>query len=150
MGSGVVDLCWNEYEYDNIASTVVDGKQQIISSGFSRSSNFGVEMTKAVKRVGCTVLKGLIEEKKLLDLTEEQIFELSNFIAKNGSFTASSGNNDDLTMNLVMFGWLTTQMYFKELIGISGGSFFQEEAPPSFVGINGPDELSEDVKWLLS
>ena len=150
MGSGVVDLCWNEYEYDNIASTVVDGKQQIISSGFSRSSNFGVEMTKAVKRVGCSVLKGLIEEKKLLDLTEEQIFELSNFIAKNGSFTASSGNNDDLTMNLVMFGWLTTQMYFKELIGISGGSFFQEEAPPSFVGINGPDENSEDVKWLLS
>jgi len=150
MGSGVADLCWNDYEYDNIASTSIDGKKQVVSSGFSRSSLLGVEMTKTVKKIGCTVLKGLIEEKKLTDLTEEQILELSNFIAKNGSFMASNGNNDDLTINLVMFGWLTTQMYFKELIGIPGGLVIEPDSPPSLVGINGLDEASEDVTWLLS
>jgi len=152
MGSGVADLCWNDLEYDNLACIVIDGRKQVISSGFSRNYNFGVEMTKWVKKIGCSVLKGLIEEKVLVHLTEEQIFELSNFVAKNGSFSASSGNHDDLTMNLVLFGWLTTQSYFKELRGLGGGAPInsEPEAPPAFIGINMGEDAAEDLKWLLS
>jgi hypothetical protein len=43
------------------------------------------------------------------------IQELVSFIAKNNSFEADSGHNDDLVMCMVLFGWLTTQNYFKDL-----------------------------------
>jgi hypothetical protein len=36
-------------------------------------------------------------------------------VAKSASFEAESGHNDDLVMCLVLFSWLTTQGYFKDL-----------------------------------
>ena len=38
------------------------------------------------------------------------------FSADKQSFKAEEGNNDDLAMTLVHFGWLTSQRYFKENI----------------------------------
>lgn len=152
LGAGVVDLCWNEFEYENLAATVTDGKKQVISSGFKKSTSFGVEMSKGVKRIGCSVLKGLVEDKKIVGLTRDQIYELSNFTAKADTFMASSGNHDDLVMNLVLFGWLTTQSYFKELTDSVPDSVPpQYEEPPSFVGLNMDESTDvEDIKWLLS
>jgi hypothetical protein len=42
--------------------------------------------------------------------------ELSTFSADKQTFKAEEGNNDDLAMTLVHFGWLTGQRYFKENI----------------------------------
>ena len=151
LGEGVVESCWFDYGYDNMASTVILGKRQVLSSGFGKNAQPGVAMTKAVKRLGCSILKGLIEEDKLIGFTEIQINELGNFISKNGTFMASTGNKDDLVMNLVMFAWLTTQNYYKELS--SGGFEYaakEEEAPPRFASSNDPiEDEKEDIRWLL-
>jgi len=41
---------------------------------------------------------------------------LTTFIAKRQSFEADDGHTDDLVMSLVIFGWMTRQDYFKELV----------------------------------
>lgn len=72
-------------------------------------------MSKPVKRTGCMNLKTLIEEQKLLFNDREIIEELTTFVSRYNSFSAEEGKNDDLTMCLVLFAWLTTQEYFKEM-----------------------------------
>ncbi|HCT53574.1 MAG TPA: terminase, partial [Balneola sp.] len=67
------------------------------------------------KKLGCSVLKSLVENDKLLIQDMEVINELYTFIAKGQSFEADEGHTDDLVMCLVMFGWLTRQDYFKNL-----------------------------------
>jgi hypothetical protein len=58
----------------------------------------------------------LIESDKLLVTDEQTITELITFSADKQTFKAEEGNNDDLVMTLVHFGWLTGQRYFKENI----------------------------------
>jgi hypothetical protein len=57
----------------------------------------------------------LVEEKKLLVTDIDTIAEISTFIEKRGSYMADEGYHDDLVMTLVLFSWLTTNPYFKEL-----------------------------------
>jgi len=66
--------------------------------------------------IGCTNLKTLIENDKLIVNDEQTITELTTFSADKQTFKAEEGNNDDLVMTLVHFGWLTGQRYFKENI----------------------------------
>jgi hypothetical protein len=49
----------------------------------------------------------------------DTISEISTFIEKKGSYEADEGYHDDLVMPLVLFGWLTTQPYFKDLNNIN-------------------------------
>jgi hypothetical protein len=57
----------------------------------------------------------LIEEKKLLIPDPDVISELSTFIEYRGSYQADDGYHDDLVMPLVLFSWLTTNPYFRDL-----------------------------------
>jgi len=41
---------------------------------------------------------------------------LTTFVETKNTFAAEQGANDDLVMGLVMFGWVTTQPYFKEIV----------------------------------
>ena len=43
------------------------------------------------------------------------ISELNTFVSKGQSYEAESGSHDDLVMCIVLFSWMTTQKYFKEL-----------------------------------
>jgi hypothetical protein len=89
---------------------------QILGGGFSkRGSQLGVRMTKQVKRIGCTNLKTLIEGDKLIVQDFHIIQELSTFVRRGASWAAEEGSNDDLTMCLVIFAWISNQRYFKEL-----------------------------------
>ena len=88
---------------------------QVAGSGFGHGSFFGVRTTKAVKRIGCSTLKDLIEKDKLLITDFETIVELASFISKGTSYQAEEGQHDDLVMTLVLFAWLVRQDYFKEL-----------------------------------
>jgi hypothetical protein len=89
---------------------------QIVGSGFGdKATDLGVRTTKAVKRIGCSNLKQLIESDKLIIPDFDIIVELSNFVAKGASFEAEDGATDDLVMCLVLYAWLTDQNYFKEL-----------------------------------
>ena len=64
-----------------------------------------LEMTRKVKRLGCSGIKDLLETKNLDIVDEETILEISTFIARGQSYEASDGNHDDIMMNLVMFGY---------------------------------------------
>jgi hypothetical protein len=57
-----------------------------------------------------------MEENKLLVNDADIISEFSTFIeTKLGFFAADSGYHDDLVITLVLFAWMTTQPYFKDL-----------------------------------
>ena len=89
---------------------------QIVGQGFSgNKSQLGLKMSKTVKKIGCSNLKTLVEDDKLLFNDYEIISELTTFVQKNQSFEAEEGANDDLSMCLVIFSWLVVQPYFKEM-----------------------------------
>ena len=72
-------------------------------------------MSVTTKKVGCSNLKTLIEEDKLILCDYDMISELTTFIQKKQSFEAEEGCNDDLAMCMVIFSWLVAQDYFKEM-----------------------------------
>ena len=72
-------------------------------------------MSKTVKAQGCSNLKTLIEDDKLIVNDYNIVSELTTFIQNKQSFEADEGYNDDLVMCLVIFAWLVQQEYFKEL-----------------------------------
>lgn len=111
----------NDLEYENIVYVRRDSKGQVVSAGFSGQgkTQFGVLTDKKTKRVGCTMLKTLVEEGKLLIHDPLTISEISTFIEDNkGSYAADDGYHDDTVMTLVIFGWLTANPYFKELTDV--------------------------------
>ena len=75
----------------------------------------GVRTTKAVKKTGCSNLKQIIEDNKIVIEDYDIINELSTFIVKGSSFEADEGCTDDLVACLFIFAWATDQQYFKEL-----------------------------------
>ncbi|MCX8008171.1 MAG: terminase family protein, partial [Patescibacteria group bacterium] len=115
-GQDVVDILVNEYEYDNIFSTKTKTKVgQILSLGVGGRWIGGVEMTKNVKRIGCFVLKSLIEEQKLINITEKILNELYTFSKQRETYKAEPGNTDDCVMALVLFSWVVNQPFFKDM-----------------------------------
>jgi hypothetical protein len=106
-----------DLEYDNLLMCAMRGRAgQLVGQGFSgKKSQLGIKMSKQVKRVGCSNLKSIIEDDKLIINDYDIISELTTFISKNQSFEAEEGCNDDLAMCLVIFSWLIVQPYFKEM-----------------------------------
>ena len=49
----------------------------------------------------------------------DTISEISTFIQVKDSYAADEGYHDDLVMPLVLFSWLTTNPYFKELNNVN-------------------------------
>jgi hypothetical protein len=119
IGGQIADILYAELEYENILSTIKENNQTYISPGFSKSTTLGVRTTKSVKRQGCFAIKSLLEEKKLNIFDAETIHEFSTFIEKGGTYVADEGEHDDLVMTLVLFGWLTTNQYFRELTDVN-------------------------------
>lgn len=117
-GQQVVDTLFDDYEYENILSTVdIKGKVSL-TWGYGNKSQRGVRTTKSVKRLGCSILKTLIESQKFIIQDFDTIAELSTFIGKHGSFEAEEGSHDDLVMCLVLFSWITNQNFFADLSNV--------------------------------
>jgi hypothetical protein len=117
IGLQVSDIIHNDFAYENLIKVEMKGKQgQQQSPGFKKKIAFGLKTSKQTKMIGCTNLKTLVESDKLIVNDEQTIMELTTFSADKQTFKAEEGNNDDLAMTLVHFGWLTGQRYFKENI----------------------------------
>ena len=114
-GQQVVDSLFEDYEYENILSTVDIKSKIALTWGYGTKSNRGIRTTKSVKRLGCSILKTFVEQQKLIIEDFDVIAELSTFIAKGTSFEAEEGSHDDLVMCLVLFSWATNQSFFAEL-----------------------------------
>ena len=120
IGGQVADILHDELEYDNIIYVSTQGRKgQIVNGGFGGKGGAmkGVKTSTAVKRIGCSILKSLIEDTKLIVEDFNTVDEFCSFVAKGDSFEAEETHHDDLVMTLVLFGWLTTQAYFKSITG---------------------------------
>ena len=117
IGEQVATALQYDLEYDNLIMASMRGRAgQILGGGFSGGrAQLGVRTTKAVKKIGCSNLKQLVEDNKLIIEDFDTINELSTFIVKGSSFEADDGCNDDMVACLFIFGWTTDQTYFKEL-----------------------------------
>ena len=117
IGEQVANTLQFDLEYDNLMMASMRGRAgQVLGGGFSGGrAQLGVRTTKAVKRIGCSNLKQLVEDNKIIIEDLDIINELSTFIVKGQSFEADEGCNDDLIACLFIFAWATDQQYFKEL-----------------------------------
>ena len=117
IGGQVADIIQFDLEYENLLMAAMRGRAgQQLGQGFSgKKTQLGIKMSTAVKQVGCSNLKALIEDDKLLINDYDTIAELTTFIAKGQTFQAEEGCNDDLAMCLVIFAWMAMQPYFKEM-----------------------------------
>jgi len=117
IGEQVANALQYDLEYDNLVMASMRGRAgQILGAGFSGGkAQLGVRTTKAVKRIGCSNLKQLIESDKLLIPDYDIMSELSTFIVKGSSHQADDGCTDDLVACLFIFAWAVDQTYFKEL-----------------------------------
>ena len=121
VGSEVADILYQEMEYENVLLVSNRGKKgQKVDGGFGESGKvqYGVRTSYQIKKLGCSILKEMIEQDKLLIPDLDIISEFSTFISKGVSYEASEGYHDDLVDTLVLFSWLTTQSYFREIIDI--------------------------------
>jgi hypothetical protein len=84
-----------------------------------KADRIGIEMTRKVKRIGCSAIKDILEHKKLQIFDEQTILEISTFVARGQSYEASDGNHDDLMMNLVLFGYFVSGTYFRDMTDIN-------------------------------
>ena len=150
IGEQVATTLQFDLEYDNLIMASMRGRAgQILGGGFSGGrAQLGVRTTKAVKRVGCSNLKQLIEDDKLIIQDLDTISELSTYIIKGQSFEADEGCTDDLVACLFIFAWTSDQTYFKELTDMDvrqtmmreqQDALEQDMAPFGFV-VNGLEE----------
>jgi hypothetical protein len=128
VGLQVSDIIHFELAYDNLIKVEAKGKQgQQQTPGYKKRIAFGLKQSPQTKMIGCTNFKTLIESDKLIVNDVDTINEMMTFSADKKTFKAEEGNNDDLVMTLVNFGWLTGQKYFKENINNDIRKVLQDE-----------------------
>ena len=108
QGSVVCNGLYYDLEYENVH----------VESAI-KANAVGIEINRKSKRLGCSALKDLMENNKIRVVDEQTILEISTFEAKGQTFEASTGNHDDLVMNLVLFGYFVSSAYFANLTDIN-------------------------------
>ena len=142
-GSVVANGLYYDIEYEN---THVES--------MVKANSIGVTMTRKVKRIGCSNLKDLIEEKRLHLADLDTISECSTFEARGNSFEASDGNHDDLVMNLVLFAWYVgsqsfidnTDVNLKHLLYEEKMRQIEDEVVPFGFVDDGQEDTNEDIE----
>jgi len=108
QGSVVCNGLYYDLEYENVH----------LSSAV-KANSIGIEINRKTKRLGCSAIKDILEEKKIAIHDDNTILEISTFVSKGVSYEASDGNHDDLMMNLVMFGYFVTTQFFADMTDIN-------------------------------
>ena len=150
-GSVVANGLYYDIEYENMHV------ESMIKAGA-----IGMTMNRKVKRIGCSNLKDLIEEKRLHVVDLDTISECSTFEARGNSFEASNGNHDDLVMNLVMFAWYVgtesfvnqTDMTMKQMLYKEKIKSIEDEITPVGIIDDGMQveerEISDGDIWVTT
>lgn len=115
IGHEVCYILHDNFEYENLLWTQSAGRAgKRISAGFKTGAERGINTSKTVKSVGCSMIKQLVEQQKLNVVDFHTVAEFTTFSKYLNSYEAEEGHHDDLVMCLVLFGWLTNQGFFKE------------------------------------
>jgi len=147
LGGQVSGILHTDLEYENVLMTKVLGRKgQILSQGFGGigKNEMGIRTTAQTKKIGCAILKRLIEEDKILLNDDRIIAELMSFVSKSNTFKAEDGHHDDLVMSLVFFAWLTRQDYFADLIEQGKFNYEQTSNPEDDNILILPQQKNED------
>jgi len=162
LGGQVSNILHSDLEYENVLMTKIMGRKgQVLSQGFGGigTNEMGIRTTAQTKKIGCAILKRLVEENKILLNDDRIITELMSFVSKSNTYKAEDGQNDDLVMTLVFFAWLTRQEYFADLIEQSKFNYEEAIKPeddnvlfaPNQNNENDEGEFAEDgVVWYPS
>ena len=108
QGAVVCNGLYYDLEYENVFVESVVKKNAI-----------GIEMTRKVKRIGCSNIKDMVERDQIEVVDADTIIEFSTFVAKGSSYEASDGNHDDLVMNFVLFGWFVSSPMFTDITDLN-------------------------------
>ena len=116
LGTQVASILFHDLEYGNMLMCASRGRHgQLLGQGFSSNNLLGLKINSNTKKLGCSNLKALIEENKLLCTVFHIISEFTTYVETKGTYKAEIGYNDDLISALVVFSWASTQPYFREL-----------------------------------
>ncbi|NBP58953.1 hypothetical protein EBU71_20890, partial [bacterium] len=95
VGQQVADILFHDLEYENMFFTDnINREGTRITSGFRGNAHAGVRTTNAVKKLGCSNFKTLIENDKLIIQDYHTVQEMFRFIHKGSSYAAEEGNDD--------------------------------------------------------
>jgi len=120
VGAQVGHILRTDLGYENMIMTRHNGREGIvISAGFSKQASMGLRQTIITKNIGANMFKNMVEQDKVIIKDVDLIQELYAFCQKGKSWEAQPGNNDDLVMCCLLFGWLSSQQYFEDLIEVS-------------------------------
>lgn len=156
----VADILLDELTYENVLRVSSGNKKaQTLTNRSGKNIAQGLKMTPLVKRIGCSNLKMLVETDKLIINDFETISELTTFTQQGPSWKADEGCNDDLVMSLVLFGWLATQMLFKDIVNhdirkqlqLENLNYVEEETLPVIEPTNGleiPYYIEDNAVWI--
>ena len=109
MGESIVNALNYDLEYEFIINEKVDGDARTFDP-------LGVKTTKKTKRIGCNIMKNLLEMHQLVICDETTQFEMANFVAKGSSYEADVGFHDDCVATTFMLAWYTTTEAFTDMM----------------------------------
>jgi len=159
LGPQVSDILFNDFGYENLLSTASQGaKGKQITMAAGRGVDRGVKMTQIVRSMGCSLIKLLIEQNKLKVIDYNSVHEFATFSREEGKkkFEAEEGCHDDLVMALVVFGWMSDQQYFTDLINVNTLSELRDKdmqaveedlIPFGFIDKGEPDMVELAKQW---
>lgn len=138
QGVVVCNALYYDLEYENMFIESV-----------TKSDAVGVKMTKRIKRIGCSHIKDIIEQGKLVVYDEDTIIEMSQFEAKGNSYEAADGCHDDMVMNLVLFGWFASTDFFQDMSNINFKSMlYNEQVKRAEEDLTPVGELDDSMKTI--
>lgn len=147
LGGQVSNILHSELEYENVLMTKILGRKgQILSQGFGGvgRNEMGLRTTAQTKKIGCAILKRLVEEDKILLNDDRIITELMSFVSRSNTYKAEEGQTDDLVMTLVFFAWLTRQDYYADLIEQSKFNYEDAQKPEDDNILFVPQQKNDD------
>jgi hypothetical protein len=155
IGSQVVNLLQQDCEYENLVLTKHSGRKGTNIGNNAAQARLGLKNTKITKKIGCSNLKSLVESYKITINDFDIIQQLSTYVVDNNTYNAEEGHNDDLVMCLVMFSWMVSQNYFKDVSNTDVRRQILEENQREMEENLSPfgiydDGMPEDVKVVVT
>lgn len=150
VGTQVVNILHQDLEYENIVMTKLSGRKGTVLGSDAGQSRLGIKTTKITKRIGCSNLKSIIENNQIILNDFNLINELSTYVVDGTSYNAEEGYHDDLVMCLVLFAWMVSQNYFKDVSNTDVRKKILEQVDEDFTpfGIiddGHPEDISKKV-----
>ena len=112
----VTSILWNELEFENMLWVSTMGVKGQVLGAHGMRSQMGLKTTVQTKRLGCSVLKTLIENQQLIIHDYTTIQELFAFARDGNTYKAQEGNHDDTVACLFLFAWMTKQTEFANIL----------------------------------